>query len=1621
MYVQHFLISQPSLRIQSALPIELSVHTMAELVRPKKPRHRERPQSENAPTIPDRPVMVNGLRMPAAPSHTIEQRERSASPEPEEQLLSEADDQRQIESDSESANVRSSPVRPAPPPPRTSQERDAPPIPPRNLVFPRSTSMVAESTREPTPVVAQKRSIAVAPYPTVPELAELPSYTAALQHSHVYPSVNGGQLQHSHSATALPEKTRFSAPVERVREGEAPPMYPSIDTFERNEHGLMTEDNLVTFYHNPLYEQADVFVDQFIKTEEVPTQSGTLFPLLTRLKSVCDSMTISEVKGKENTEELQKCLRECWVQQAMSVEAKGKCGDNNDGTGRASYFSYELQQAVLDQMKRLLATNRTNLMDHTLCEETSFRSLALQIQWQIIIINNNFMAENGLTTNCPPSLVATGAMTPGRTALRTALSDIFYHLRYPRLSKRFIDTLVGWIKELTCILNMRQSCDDGIFILCHLLRLPSPIDQWAAPFIQTFIQSQSPPRIKLDYCIALLTHLLNPIKARESFLRHVAQSEKEESAWEILADDDDGEANEFSFVTISESDLTAFLDQIPISEVYSIAYLAFTSYSDKGSQFTAMIAFQLLLMKVLDNGLTSYSQPGYKMFCKQIGISLKHSVRELSTNWRLIREQIRPGEEAHLQKEVDRIVLLALNYLIHRDSVGLFQFVVSLPYNLVSEECRSRCEYALRSDQKMSIHEIYETPICEVRAKTSNLSISKRVTSLGPQDSEFLINSLATIGSFSNSDVAQLLKELIDVCFCDESTRDDFYKCGGEAIGQILRKRPETLHQLLTIVDRNLQHMDSYAINVLSSSRLFECRLTEPMISIIGKWLINNPPENGANRLARRVLSGLHWGLAADGHNLWIDVDVHAIAADTIVKAHSVHCSRSNSMISKSISKISKLASKVGDAESLFQQFCWDLLVKLKLPTVPVALVQNDLTAHYVKIVQNYEDDVVVYLEKAVPLLSDLVTSGSSVASVVLLSRLIAQHYQSVNLMAADKNFMSTFERLLHIDQLPYAVQWLSGPSSTPTPIVRLICSAISYYSAKLPPRDYLRAWITLLCLARTGWNEDAVTYQIVGTIARIAFISDTQKLYEITSIIFQAYQQQLAAEKNQSKGLLSMFSSDNTVSPLIPDSMLSVSPFASYIMLRVEQKSFNTFYGHFFETLAKKDKYNLDHAVKKAASKCSMTVPVERIAVFRWAKLISLCKDNALLPILLQQLAGSAYRLRKGNNLNLCYARRLIDEPQMQDTMSECRKAIEDSTVEMKGLGKAVVGWLFTKHEVTRTGFDFSIFDLDYLLQLILAGDKNMWLDFVNMPHFNSEEFAERKLYSTTCQLLPKESPTIPDIGSPRSRGSAKPFPVLPVHSGLPQAPQINPSTLFQQHTILQLTAPFIASIKNLAKQYTECGDRMTNDDDAYYHLIRVLYQPTQQTIPVEIRCSYCSKPKACTMTVKPNVLNPETDIKMSQNRNRRIEFWNELNVSLIDKAAVATASIEHLSKLVAKMAGTLHQGTRNNVQITGHSLFYLITSSVGENELLFSVASEAYTHSLRSLGEEFVKFRPEEQMDVMQLALDGFVLSEPLVEVFTPEVLNSDDLCRAYKKLSDAVRMPERSKMALQLLGEQ
>ncbi|CAD6195314.1 unnamed protein product [Caenorhabditis auriculariae] len=1593
---------------------------MSELVRPKKPPKVAK-AAETAFTHNDesstRPTVVQGFRFPDVPAHhpsKIVRPEPSASPEPEEQVLSD------VEEENPSSSDRMLPRRAAPLPP--SVVRTPPPLPPRNLIFPRSKSVQsAEASVEAASI--EPSSSNVARYPTVPELAELPAYSAVVEPPPPYSFREAG-LAHSQSVNAIPQKIRSGVAL-----AEAPSLYPAIEdlVFERDRHGLLTEAELLHFYHNPLYEAADQFVDNFVEAQELPNESGPLFKLLKRLKALCEQMVISQINEKENTEALQVCLRECWQIQQQFVDTRGKCLENNDGSGRGGYQSTVAQRERIEELRKLLTANRSNLLDHMLCEESMFRSIALQVQWEVIVINNQFMSHNHLNVQSAPCLVETSAKSPMHTTLRNALSDLFYFLRFPRMPKRFSETLIQWASELVSVLNMRQSCEDGIFLLSHLLRLPSPHGEWSAPLVQTFVQSPTPAKMKVDYCLALLSHMLIPIKGREKFLRHVAQSEKDESSWAILGNDDVDEQEEFSFVTLNETDLTTLFDQIPISELYSIAYLhVSSSSSDKASQFVSLVAFQLLLMKILDNGLTTYARPGYKMFCKQIGNSLRQSVREICVHWQLAKNMLRPSEADQLQKEVDRVVLLALNYLVNRDSGGLWQFIVDLPYDSVSEECRNRCEMVLRSTKKLTIHEIYETPLSEVVSACKAMRLKARADVLGPQDAVFLVNSLAAIAATSVADMTSFLKEIIDVCFCEDSSREVLYKVGGEAIGQLLARRPSALDQLLSIIDRNLQHMDNYAINVLSSAQLSECRISHPILIILGKWLINNPPEHAANRLARRVLSSLYWGPAADGSTLWLDADTHSICAETVVKAHSVHCSRSNGMIAKSVRQITKLASKVGDAETHFQQFCWDILVKLKLShSINASFsVQNDLTAHYVQIVQSYEESVETYLDKAIPLLSDLVQSGSAVACIVLISRFIARHYTKVDVFFGEKTWLDVFERILHVDQLSYALQWLSGPSSTPTPIVRLISSGISYYSSRLDStRDFIRSWVQLLCSKRNDWNEDQVTYQILGTVVRIAFINDPKHLFGIPELLQEVYMQKLETARDTNRGLLSVFSGDRPPPPLVPTSMFGVAPFATYLMLLVEQKAFRSFYNHFFDALGKKEKLTLEAAVKKAANKSSQALPLLRLSVFRWAEFVGFCKDSAVLPLVLQQLSIEVFSLRTANGKPTLFSRRLLDDPQATPLMESLKSSLESATVETKGLARAVSGWIFSKHDVMRTGFDFSVFDLDYLLQLIISGDLNIWMDFLNMADFNSEEFNEQKLYASTCHLNPKIASTNHlrlNMSSPRMISTARGFPTLPKHPGLPQAPSVEVSLLMQHHAVSKLAEPFLKSLNSLANQYVAGNDKISSDDSSYHELVSVLYTPVQQTIPVEIRCGMsCRQPRNTTVQVQPHVFSQTVDAQMTSNREKRAVVWNELTSGVTDKAAVATASLEHLASLIARLAASCPSQQRNSAQLTGRNLLYLMTSSVGDNELLFPVASESYQQSLFALAEEFVRFRPEEQLPVMRLVLDGFVLSDPLIESFTPEVLSPNDLCSVYTTLSESVRLPERSQRALKLLA--
>ncbi|KAK6040116.1 hypothetical protein COOONC_22377 [Cooperia oncophora] len=438
-------------------------------------------------------------------------------------------------------------------------------------------------------------------------------------------------------------------------------------------------------------------------------------------------------------------------------------------------------------------------------------------------------------------------------------------------------------------------------------------------------------------------------------------------------------------------------------------------------------------------------------------------------------------------------------------------------------------------------------------------------------------------------------------------------------------------------------------------------------------------------------------------------------------------------------------------------------------------------------------------------------------------------------------------------------------------------------------------AWVNLLCDS----TADTATLQVLGSITHIAFIHDPVNLLGIPEIIYGLYQQMLTSWRENSRGILSMFTAEQAPPPLIASNMYGVSPWATYLLLLVESKSYPVFYQHLYETLVKKDKTTVEQG--REASKSSILLPLPRIAVYRWAEFIPICKDSTVFPLAVQRLATESYRLKTVN-----------------------------------GLAKAVNGWLFCSHEVTRKGFDFSVFDLDYLLQLILADDKNIWLDFVDRNKLTQEEQQEEKLFSLTCHLGPRDpSQHISDhfLNKPRN-SRAIGFPVLPAHRSLPPAPVVDMSAIFHVNTIMEMINPLIKHIRTISDESS--------------------IQGVMQQIPVQLRCGIrCTNPFNTAVQVTTTKFNEAADAQMAQSREKRNTILGELHTGVLDRTAIASATMEHIARQLARLSVLCSPSHRGGAQMSGRAMLKTVTSSVTGTEMLFPAASAAYENTLRVLAE--------------------------------------------------------------------
>ncbi|KAL3994190.1 hypothetical protein ACH3XW_20725 [Acanthocheilonema viteae] len=1413
---------------------------------------------------------------------------------------------------------------------------------------------------------------------------------------------------------------------------------------ECNEYGLLTENQLLAFYQNELYETVEEFVDEFLEHEEFPQHS--LHEYLERYKIVCEHIDAKEIEAMDCEQLVKECAQASWTAENRVIKQEGRCGEQKYATGSSNYLIATFHPEKATELSRLLKRDVSTRLDSSLSLQIQMRSLALQIQWRIVEYNNIFMVEHRCNIDSPPCFLPGSADTVSRRNLRNALSDLFHYLRYPNLPSRFISAVSGWISELVAVLLKACTSSDQQYLLCQVLRLVSPVSQWAAPLLQSYIEIDSMnDRLIIDNYIVMMSLLLSSIRGRENFLRRIMNVENGNNAWVVI--NDDGAEKDGSVITISETDLIAFLNQFNAEAAFAKAVRCFaiTLRSDPINQALTLVAFELVLIKIFNDGLYTYGTPNYRQFCKQIGYALRQSVICSAEFLKVIKDMLSTAEAEIVQKEFDRIVLHAVYYIVSKQNLGLLQFVVDLPYNFASEACRMRCQILLKRKMAVTVAQLYEFPeedLPNLVDKAGNLF--DKLPDLPSDDRIYMISALASIISASDSYVDSFTIEILNVCFLDVSMRDHFYKVGAETIGILIDKHPYILQKILLFVDRNLDSLEEYAVEVLSVAPLSKCRLSVDDVGIIcGKWLINRPANHPASRIARRVLGSMNWGTDENG-KLWLQPEVHIVCADTLIKGHMAQCKTTNGLISKSWNKVAKLAAKVPDYEHQFDAFCWDILVRLKLPlqadTVNIQSV-NDLVSFFVFVIQRSLLSVDEFLSSGLSLWSELITSGCYVGSVVILARLISSFPDAVTTLISHEIFIQCLDRLLLCDLSSYAVQFIAGANKFPGPTIRLLSSAITYHMNKDFSQVKLSSWIQLLCCKRpTQWNTDKSTLYLLGTLVRIAFTKDQIKLLGIPELLKTNYAALLQQWKDGSKSVLSWFTSDDSVPPIIDSANMNVSPWASFALLLAEQQSHEAFYETLYQTMSKHPKNSLDQSVKKAASKSHLNIPIERLHFNRWLQFA--CSDNIkehpIFPLILQNLAIHLYSRKIYWATKFCFGEKYLTSLSSKSLFEELREKIlpQMEHSSEKGISlfyKAFAQWLSNPKICSISFHAFNDFLLDHLLQFIVANDFHPWLEYINVSKMRQKISDEQKLYIFACHLgsLVVNRPVIQTrnltqlIAQFSKRNQALPYPVIPLHSTLPQEIPFDLSIASDCFT------PYASNLKAInesARVFVGAKDQIELLDDEYVGYYPDLYTKSTSELVIMLKCgtafgSKCANPTTSTVIVTVSRYQTSVETKMKVNRQKRSDELANIFSKLFEQTSLHCANLENI---VIKMhnymkdADSLSTVHAKLLRDAGRILFYHSTSSITSLEMIFPAAADSFGFVLAKLGKAFIVDNPHEQHNLMRVILSGSHLAHLLTPYFTPQCVPPAELLDLYTSLSKATRDPVTSSTALALLSQ-
>ncbi|XP_044132236.1 ectopic P granules protein 5 homolog isoform X1 [Bufo gargarizans] len=1038
-------------------------------------------------------------------------------------------------------------------------------------------------------------------------------------------------------------------------------------------------------------ENVDSFTEEF---ERIAHQDRHEFHELLMNYGRCrKQLLLAEAKLQIMISDWKNIKSKVWDFKEEHMTVQGLCEDQAKVVGYHHYQTAEVNASALGDLKRLFELKSDHL--HQTFALHSYTSVLSRLQVESYIyglVNNSPFLKSVAVyhpDHAPQKLEGTHS---DLILLKECISVLFSFTRRVIEDTQFQNDILLWLQKLVSVLLKVGCLGDHLFLLNHVLRCPAGINKWATLFVQVRVL-HNPAGV--FHFMQQLAVLMCPVRNRVDFLCHMKPNERkcpslgnESGNWTLV--DEGGEEDEdpeTSWILLSEDDLISLLGQFPFHELFKNV-LGFNSrgeyFPDKTTpqEMMKIFAFANSLLELLALGLETFNRARYRQFVKRIGCIIRMTLCYVSDHWALYLSSNRGREHSSelyslekLQAIYDELFMTAVLHVLKAKRLGIWLFMSEMPYGTLSNIMLWKLLYLMHYAESENVENLYsrlDATTCQsaLNDPVNREKFEEYFSAMNSSEGISLLTTFAQMAQTKRDDVdEELMKtvalEIYEVSYVSMSTREAFSKVGRELLATITSAHSSIISVLLQRVRETIDKVGMVSLYLFKELPLLQWRPSTSEIGVIRDWLINYNLSEVENKLACIILEGMNWGIT-DSKTLHLDHALHVEVALMVLEAYQKHiCDKPyTGIISESIKQVSYLASIVRTGqtpEASFNQWSWDLVLRLKLhrndrpeqicDSVP-DLTEANVLHPVLKAVKSgvpigcfialasasVGHSVDKFCVEGVTMLGEMIQAKHLRAVVHILDKVLPMFYQCPSYLLKNELFLSYIQLFLQLDggvpqgmtmQMTHKVtQHLTSINYGEN--VKLLTNMVqSHIAASTKPNEVgpvavLEFWTQVL-ISQQLWHRDKGSLHLMDQLCKAAF----RHLQEdcLHKLLYQQHKDALGYHCD--RGILSSFVGwivAGNVTPSFIDSNYNPSQiWFSWTVLNTES---------LFEEdsqLRRVLEYELlshssmspDQALKKAQHQLKLPIvpSVQRLMIYRWAhQAMATPADHPLLPLFWQR-----------------------------------------------------------------------------------------------------------------------------------------------------------------------------------------------------------------------------------------------------------------------------------------------------------------------------------------------------------------------------------------------------------------